>query len=64
MHERIIKLAEQAGLDYIPDHDLETFAQLIIKECADACLSATKEGTSIHLVSVAYADTVKKHFGV
>ena len=64
MNERIKLLAEQAGLDYMSDHDLERFAQLIVQECANACLSATKEGSSIHLVSVAYADAVKKHFGV
>jgi hypothetical protein len=44
--------------------DAEKFAELIVRECANACLSATKEGSSVHLVSVAYADAVKRHFGV
>jgi hypothetical protein len=64
MNERIQQLAKQAGLDYMPDHDLERFADLIVQECANACLSATEPGSSVHLVSVAYADAVKKHFGV
>jgi hypothetical protein len=68
MNERIKQLAEQAYL--YQEHDtfliaaLENFAQLIVAECANACLSATEPGSSVHLVSVAYADAVKKHFGV
>jgi hypothetical protein len=64
MTERIQQLAKQAGLDYMPDHDLERFADLIVQECARACLDATEPGSSVHLVSVAYADAVKKHFGI
>jgi hypothetical protein len=68
MNERIRQLAEQAYL--YQEHDtfliaaLENFAQLIVAECANACLAATEPGSSVHLVSVAYADAVKKHFGV
>jgi hypothetical protein len=68
MNERIQQLAKQAYL--YQEHDtfltaaLENFAQLIVQECARACLSATEPGSSVHLVSVAYADAVKKHFGV
>jgi trans-aconitate methyltransferase len=58
------KLALQAGLDYMPDHDLERFAQLIVQECAGACLATTEPDSSQHLVSVAYADAVKKRFGI
>ena len=58
------KLALQAGLDYMPDHDLERFADLIVQECAHACLATTEPGSSVHLVSVAYADAVRRHFGV
>jgi hypothetical protein len=32
MNEQIKQLAEQAGLDYMPDHDLEKFAELIVAE--------------------------------
>lgn len=69
MNERIKQLAKDAGLyafvseDTI-DPDIKKFAELIIKECANACLAATKEESSVHLVSVAYAGAVKKHFGV
>jgi hypothetical protein len=45
------------------DNALEKFAELIVEECARACLTATEPGSSQHLVSVAYADAVKRHFG-
>ena len=48
---------------FYPD-ELAEFVRVIVRECANACLSATEEGSSIHLVSVAYAAAVKKHFGV
>ena len=35
MNDRIQQLAEQAGLDYMPDPDLLRFANLIVKECSD-----------------------------
>jgi hypothetical protein len=44
--------------------DVARFAEALVRECANACLSATEPGSSVHLVSVAYADAVKKHFGV
>jgi len=44
--------------------ELEKFAQLIVQECAGACLAATEPGSPVHLVSVAYADAVRRHFGV
>jgi hypothetical protein len=46
------------------DNDLAKFAELIVQECARACLAATEPGSSVHLVSVAYADAVRQHFGV
>jgi hypothetical protein len=80
MNERIKQLAEQAGILFdtetvpetgfkyqgamISDQDLEQFADLIVQECARACLAATEPGSSVHLVSVAYADAVRQHFGV
>jgi hypothetical protein len=57
------KIWEDGHVDWMEQFN-EKFAQLIVQECANACLSATKEGSSMHLVSVAYADAVKKHFGV
>jgi hypothetical protein len=44
--------------------DVARFAEALVRECAQACLAATEPGSSVHLVSVAYADAVKKHFGV
>jgi hypothetical protein len=80
MNDKIRQLAERSsilfdtetvpetGLKYegamISREDLENFAELIVQECANACLAATEPGSSVHLVSVAYADAVKKHFGV
>jgi hypothetical protein len=76
MNKKIRELAEQAGAkddgDYWGDEyftlkgeeDIEKFAQLIILECVNACLKATNEDSPVHLVSIAYADNVKKHFGI
>jgi hypothetical protein len=44
--------------------DVAVFAEALVRECAQACLAATDPDSSVHLVSVAYADAVKKHFGV
>lgn len=44
--------------------DAEKFAELIIRECASACESTTKEGEPLHLVSLGYSQRVKEHFGV
>jgi len=34
MNDRIQHVARAAGLDYLPDGDLERFARLIVEECA------------------------------
>jgi hypothetical protein len=68
MNAKIQQLAKQAYLYQEDDNfltaALENFAELIVAECAQACLAATEPGSSVHLVSVAYADAVKKHFGI
>jgi hypothetical protein len=73
MNDKIRQLAEQAFNKAndgtiadikIPREFIDEFAELIVAECANACLAATEPGSSVHLVSVAYADAVKKHFGV
>jgi hypothetical protein len=68
MNERIRQLAEQAHFYQADDNYFtaaqEEFARLIVRECANACLAATEPGSSVHLVSVAYADAVRQHFGV
>jgi hypothetical protein len=71
MNKQIQKLIKQCTTYYngglgteIEVFDKEKFAQLIVAECANACLATTEPGSSIHLVSVAYADAVKRHFGI
>ena len=60
MNERIIELAEQAGLEYNFDPMLwlkyETFAELIVKECAEVA----EDYDGAHYVGTA----IKQHFGV
>ena len=61
MNERIDKLAEQAGFQYIKDEgigwagnynsSLPKFAELIVRECID-------------IVPWQYEEKIKKHFGV
>jgi hypothetical protein len=73
MNERIRELADQVeltirdqrGNTYMSHPEFnKKFAELIIKECAGVCESATQEGQPLHLVSVGYADRIRKHFGV
>jgi len=76
MNERIRELAKEAGLKVNPDGEIgpaffgsvdagyRKFAELIVRECASACESATKEGEPLHLVSLGYSQRVKEHFGV
>ena len=76
MNERIKKLAEQAGFQYIKDEgigwagnyndSLPKFAELIVRECleqvdkVDNMLEDDKEKTAIAWAGLAIA----KHFGV
>ena len=71
MNQRIKRLLESAPFTTIStegrlftQQDVAVFAEALVKECAQACLTATEPGSSVHLVSVAYADAVKRHFGV
>ena len=79
MNERIKKLAIQAeiyagelideGADYdqYPRYYTEKFAELIVKECMQACIN---EGKTFEVESAGeyssnlYATAIKKHFGV
>jgi hypothetical protein len=73
MNERILELAEQAGLEYNFDPmtwlKYEKFAELIVRECMRMC-EVTEMGFETHGCSVeaSGAITVKKyieeHFGV
>jgi hypothetical protein len=63
MNERIEKLALQAGFNLHNDvidghdfkHEIEKFAELIVKECADIAGAAEPYKAE---------DLIKKHFGV
>jgi hypothetical protein len=72
MKERIRQLAEQAGLRFtqlmsnpmVPvvdgkETDLEKFAQLIVKECADIAEKNQAENMNWDI-----AEIIKEHFGV
>jgi hypothetical protein len=63
MNEKIRELARQADLyafvsDESIDPDIEKFAELIVRECAELA----NEETSLPYDS--YSEKIKKHFGV
>jgi hypothetical protein len=73
MNERIKQLAEQAqkvayytdgGYTPIMTLDQEKFAELIVKECAQVCLSQRDPANLNYKPSVKFAEAVKHHFGV
>ena len=84
MNEKIKQLALDAGIgftlwddsgrpmidNYTPEEYLEKFAELIVKECADACYKHKDvESFGIYpirvaMVTKACSDNIKEHFGV
>ena len=75
MNERIKQLAEQANISYWPDpevgslsnsmvvrHELEKFAELIVRECADIDFY-NLAGFDLHDHDRA-SQVIKEHFGV
>ena len=75
MNERIRQLAEQAGYskDFLAiglPNNMEKFAELIVRECADACYKHKDvESFGIYpirvaMVTKACSDNIKQHFGV
>ena len=73
MNERIKQLAEQAqkvayytdgGYTPIMTLDQEKFAELIVLECAQVCLSQRDPANLNYKPSVKFAEAVKHHFGV
>jgi uncharacterized protein (DUF924 family) len=77
VNERIKQLAEQTGFRYdngewhfSDDSDVEKFAELIVRECADACYKHKDvERFGIYpirvaIVTKACSDNIKEHFGV
>jgi hypothetical protein len=61
MNEKIKQLAEQAGLDYMPDHDLEKFAELIVRECIGV---VEKQKVKMSYGPTFVIQDIKEHFGV
>ena len=84
MNEKIRELALDAGIgftlwddsgremidNYTPEECLEKFAELIVRECADACYKHKDvESFGIYpirvaMVTKACSDNIKQHFGV
>ena len=84
MNEKIKQLALDAGIgftlwddsgremidNYTPEERLAKFAELIVKECADACYKHKDvESFGIYpirvaMVTKACSDNIKQHFGV
>ena len=80
MNERIYELFEQALKEFkqeheyatyiVPDPIKEKFAELIVRECADACYKHKDvESFGIYpirvaMVTKACSDNIKQHFGV
>ena len=66
MNERIKQLAEQAGYFIDPDWviEFEKFAELIVKECAQVCLSQRDPANLNYKPSERFAEAVTQHFGV
>ena len=69
MNERIRKLLNEATSGLEPDispqrtvtlNEMEKFAELIVKECADKCLAMAYVNPGPHH----YAAMIKEHFGV
>ena len=68
MNERISELAEQAGLEYNFDPmtwlKYEKFAELIIRECAEACMKEIDIGWAVAPKSPWMAKQILEHFGM
>ena len=72
MNERIKELAEQAGSTHkqslgvyqFYSHELEKFAELIVKECT-SLFDGTKEMKTVGMLTHnQVVEQIKKHFGV
>ena len=75
MNDKIKQLAEQAGYskDFLEiglPNNMEKFAELIVRECADVCYKHKDvESFGIYpirvaMVTKACSDNIKQHFGV
>ena len=68
MNERIKELKQQAGIQDNPDQEgLDLFAELIIEQCAQACINMGNEyeiKSAGQYQAELFAFAIKKHFGV
>jgi hypothetical protein len=74
MNERIKEIWEEATVSVWPrpgkftageyDYHIEKFAELIVKECAQVCLSQRDPANLNYKPSERFAEAVKQHFGV
>ena len=75
MNERIRELAEQTGWRYdngewqfADDSDIEKFAELIVRECAEVCYHHSEAAGGVDTAfGYGYKDCgndIKRHFGV
>jgi len=74
MNERIEELAKEAGHVYVSGHpvpyyqfsdtQLEKFAQLIVRECADICCRIDDEHGEDDSIAYWAAKEILEHFGL
>jgi len=69
MNEKINQLADQADIRWLLEFypSLETFAQLIVKECADICMELAAKCAGLPsegALAVDCANLIKQDFGV
>jgi len=71
MNERIKELAEQCYTTYRNGHggyteqfDEEKFAELIVRECAEACMKEIDIGWAVAPKSPWMAKQILEHFGI
>ena len=68
MNERIRELVEQVGLEYNFDPmtwlKYEKFAELIVRECAEACMKEIDIGSMSAPKSPWMAKQILEHFGL
>ncbi len=67
MNGRFVKLAYEAKLFNgmpAPVKEVEKFAELIVRECAQVCLEQRDPANLNYKPSEKFAEAVKQHFGV
>jgi hypothetical protein len=67
MNGRFVQLAYEAKLFNgmpAPVKEVEKFAELIVKECAQVCLAQRDPANLNYKPSEKFAEAVKQHFGV